>query len=181
LGFYRTLRHPDQIKAIAYMEAIALPRRWEDFGAAADIFRALRSDKGEHMILDENFFVERVLPGNVMRGLRDDEMAAYRAPYRDREARLPTLVWPRQIPIEGEPADVAAIVEAYGQWLAQSALPKLLILGDPGAIVTGRTRDFVRTWPNQHEVTVKGRHFLQEDSPDQIGTALAAFVKAVRG
>jgi haloalkane dehalogenase len=181
LGFYRALRHPDQIKAIAYMEAIALPRRWEDFGAAGDIFRALRSDKGEHMILDENFFVERVLPSNVMRGLRDDEMAAYRAPYREREARLPTLVWPRQIPIEGEPADVAAIVEAYGQWLTQSALPKLLILGDPGAIVTGRTRNFVRTWPNQHEVTVKGRHFLQEDSPDQIGTALAAFVKAVRG
>jgi haloalkane dehalogenase len=181
LGFYRAFRHPEQIKAIAYMEAIALPRRWEDFGAAADIFRALRSDQGEHMILDENFFVETILPRNVIRTLTGEEMTAYRAPYLEREARLPTLVWPREIPIEGEPADVAAIVDSYGKWLAQSSLPKLLILGDPGAIMTGRTRDFCRSWANQQEVTVRGRHFLQEDSPVQIGTALADFVKTVRG
>jgi len=181
LGFYRALRHPDQIKAIAYMEAIALPRRWEDFGPAAPVFQALRSEKGEHMILDENFFVETILPRNVIRTLSAEEMAAYRAPYLEREARLPTLVWPRQIPVEGEPADVAAIVDQYGSWLSRSELPKLLILGDPGAIMTGRTRDFCRSWRNQQEVTVKGRHFLQEDSPAEIGAALAEFVKTLDG
>jgi haloalkane dehalogenase len=162
------------------MEAIALPRRWEDFGDAAGIFRALRSEKGEHMILDDNFFVETILPRNVIRKLSDDEMTAYRAPCLERDARLPTLVWPREIPIEGAPADVAAIVESYGKWLSQSELPKLLILSDPGAIMTGRTREFCRSWANQREVTVKGRHFLQEDSPDQIGVALADFIRAVR-
>ena len=179
LGFHRAFRFPDQIRAIAYMEAIALPRRWEDFGEAAGIFRALRSPQGEHMILDENFFVEAVLPRSVIRQLSEEEMAAYRAPYFEREARLPTLAWPRQIPIEGEPADVTEIVEGYGSWLSQSPIPKLLILGDPGAIVTGRTRDFCRTWQNQREVMVPGRHFLQEDSPDQIGIALKEFVKSV--
>jgi haloalkane dehalogenase len=180
LGFYRAFRYPEHIKAIAYMEAIALPRRWEDFGEAESIFRALRSDKGEHMILDDNFFVETILPRSVIRKLAEEEIAAYRAPYLERDARLPTLIWPRQIPIEGEPADVTAIVESYGQWLSRSQIPKLLILSDPGAIMTGRTRDFCRSWPNQREVTVQGRHFLQEDSPDQIGTALAEFVKAAR-
>jgi haloalkane dehalogenase len=180
LGFYRAFRYPTQIKAIVYMEAIALHGRWEDFGTAAGFFQALRSDKGEQMILDDNFFVETYLPRNVLRKLSEEEMAAYRAPYLERDARQPTLVWPREIPIEGEPADVAAIVESYGKWLSQSSLPKLLILSDPGAIMTGRTRDFCRTWPNQREVTVKGRHFIQEDSPDQIGAALAEFIKATR-
>jgi haloalkane dehalogenase len=179
LGFYRAFRHPEQIKAIAYMEAGVLPRRFEDFGPAADIFRALRSDKGEHMIFDEDFFVETVLPRGVIRKLGDDEMAAYRAPYREREARLPTLVWPRQIPIDGQPPDVTAIVVDNGKWLAQSTIPKLLILGDPGTVITGRMRDFCRTWVNQREVAVKGIHFLQEDSPDEIGTAVAEFLKSV--
>jgi len=179
LGFYRAFRHPDQIRAIAYMEAIASPRRWEDFGEAAGIFRALRSPLGEQMVLDENAFVERVLPRSIIRKLADEEMAAYRAPFLEREARLPTLAWPRQIPIEGEPADVTAIVEAYGAWLAQSEIPKLLILGDPGAIITGRTREFCRSWRNQREVVVPGRHFLQEDSPDQIGIALREFVQSI--
>jgi haloalkane dehalogenase len=180
LGFYRALRQPEQIKAIAYMEAIALPRRWEDFGPAADMFRALRSDKGERLIFEENFFVEMVLPRGMIRQLDAEEMAAYRAPYLEREARLPTLAWPRQIPIEGEPADVTRIVETYGDWLRPSPLPKLLVLGDPGAIITGRTRDFCRSWTNQREVTVKGRHFLQEDSPHQIGAALADFIRDTR-
>src|SRR5205809_651139 len=129
------------------------------------------------MILDDNLFVERILPASILRTLSDEEMAAYRAPFREREARLPTLVWPRQIPIEGEPADVAAIVESFGRAMSQSALPKLLIVDDPGAIVRGRTLEFCRTWPNQTEVTVKGVHFLQEDSPDEIGRALQEFVK----
>jgi haloalkane dehalogenase len=179
LGFHRAFRHPEQIKAIAYMEAIALPLRWEDFGEAASVFQALRSKQGESMVLDENFFVERILPGSVIRGLGPEEMVVYRMPYLEREARLPTLEWPRQIPVEGEPADVAAIVERCGEWLSRSELPKLLVLNEPGAIMRGRTRAFCRSWPNQTEVTVKGRHFLQEDSPDEIGAALAGFVRAI--
>jgi haloalkane dehalogenase len=108
-------------------------------------------------------------------------MTAYRAPYRAREARLPTLVWPRQIPIDGRPADVTAIVENNGKWLSQSSIPKLLVLGDPGSVITGRAREFCRTWANQREIAVKGVHFLQEDSLDQIGTALAEFLKSARG
>jgi haloalkane dehalogenase len=180
LGFHRASRYPDQIKAIAYMEAIAMSRRWDDFGEAAGIFRALRSEKGEHMILDENFFVETVLPRSVLRQLSPEEMTAYRAPFLERDARLPTLVWPRQIPVEGEPADVTAIVESYAAFLSRSQIPKLLIVGEPGAIVTGRTREFCRTWRNQREVTVPGRHFLQEDSPHQIGAALTEFVTSLR-
>ena len=181
LGFHRVTRFPGQFQAIAYMEAVALPRRWEDFGEAGGIFRGLRSAKGEQMVLDENFFVEGILPRSIFRKLSDQEMAAYRAPFLTREDRLPTLVWPRQIPIEGEPADVTAITESYGKAMSQSKLPKLLIVGDPGAIIKGRTLEFCRTWPNQTEVTVKGLHFLQEDSPHEIGKALQAFVKSVRG
>lgn len=182
LGFHRASRHPGQVQAIAYMEAIALPMRWDDFGEAAGIFQALRSDNGEHMVLEDNFFVETVLPRNVMRTLAPEEMAAYRAPYLEREARLPTLVWPRQIPVDGEPAEVAAIVERYGEWLSRSGLPKLLVRSEPGAIMKpgGRTLEFCRGWPNQREVTVRGGHFLPEDSPAEIGQALAAFVHELR-
>jgi haloalkane dehalogenase len=180
LGFHRAFRYPRQIKAIAYMEAIAMPLRWEDFGEARGIFQGLRSSQGEQMILDGNFFVEAVLPRSILRKLSDHEMAAYRAPFLEREARLPTLVWPRQIPVEGEPADVSAIVESYGGWLCQCEIPKLLIVGQPGAIIRGRTLEFCRSWGNQTEVRVKGLHFLQEDSPDEIGEALQEFVTANR-
>jgi haloalkane dehalogenase len=176
LGFHRAFRHPDQFRAIAYMEPIALPMRWEDFGEAAGVFQALRSERGEHMVLDENFFVEKILPGNVIRGLGEEEMRAYRSPFDAREARLPTLVWPREIPVDGEPADVAAIVASYGQWLSRAAIPKLLVASEPGAIMRGRTRAFCRGWPNQREVTVGGGHFLVEDSPHEIGAALADFI-----
>lgn len=180
LGFYRAHRFPRQIQGIAYMEAIVQPRRWEDFGEAAAIFRALRSERGEAMIFQENAFVEMVLPRGMFRKLVAEEMAAYRAPYLEPEARLPTLAWPRQIPIEGEPADVTAIVRDYGAWLAQSDIPKLLINGDPGALIAGPSRDFCRAWRNQQEITVKGRHFLQEDAPHEIGAALRKFVMSVR-
>jgi haloalkane dehalogenase len=181
LGFYRAFRHRDQVQAIVYMEAIVQPRRWEDFPDGRDaMFRALRSEQGEHMVLDENFFIEVVLPKSIIRRLSDAEMAAYRAPFRDRQARLPTLVWPRELPIEGAPADVVKIVERYGEWLAGSDLPKLFINADPGAQVVGRIRDFCRGWPNQREVTVPGIHFIQEDSPDQIGAAIRQFVGSLR-
>jgi haloalkane dehalogenase len=180
LGFHRATRHPEQIRAIAYMEAIAMPMTWEDFGEAVGIFQGLRSEKGEQMILDKNLFVETILPRSIIRKLSEEEMNRYRAPFLNREDRLPTLVWPRQIPIEGEPADVTAIVERYGQAMSRSPMPKLLIVGDPGAIIRGRTLEFCRNWPNQTEVTVKGRHFLQEDSPDEIGKALQEFVKSLQ-
>ena len=182
LGFYRAFRHPDQIQAIVYMEAIVQPRRWDDFLTGRDaMFRALRSEQGEHMVLDENFFIEVVLPRSIIRKLSDEEMAAYRAPFRDRDARLPTLVWPRELPIEGAPADVVTIVERYGEWLAgNEQLPKLFINADPGAQIVGRIRDFCRKWPNQSEVTVPGIHFIQEDSPDQIGIAIRKFVGSLR-
>jgi haloalkane dehalogenase len=177
LGFYRAFRHRNQVQAIVYMEAIVQPRRWEDFPSGRDrMFRALRSEEGEHLVLDENFFIEVVLPKSIIRKLSDEEMAAYRAPFLDREARLPTLIWPRELPIEGAPADVVKIVESYGEWLAGSDLPKLFINADPGAQIVGRIRDFCRGWPNQREVTVPGIHFIQEDSQDQIGEAIREFV-----
>ena len=182
LGFYWAFRHRNRVQAIVYMEAIVQPRRWDDFPNGRDaMFRALRSEQGEHMVLDENFFIEVVLPKSIIRRLSAEEMAAYRAPFRDREARLPTLVWPRELPIEGAPADVVTIVERYGEWLAGSEqLPKLFINADPGAQIVGRLRDFCRGWPNQREVTVSGIHFIQEDSPDQIGGAIREFVGSLR-
>ena len=177
LGFHRATRYPKQIKAIAYMEAIAMPMRWEDFGEVDVIFRSLRSGKGEQMILDENFFVETILPLSIIRKLSEQEMAAYRAPFLAREARLPTLVWPRQIPIEGEPADVSAAAAAYADWLGTSNVPKLFLKAEPGAILANDTLvNLVRGWPALTEVTVAGIHFVQEDSPDEIGRAIAGWM-----
>ena len=148
LGFYRAFRHPRQVRAIAYMEALAMPRRWSDFPSGRDqMFHAMRSSEGERLVLDENYFVETVLPKSILRRLSDEEMAAYRRPYGTRESRLPTLIWPRELPIEGVPADVVEIVEAYGAWLAQSPIPKLFISAEPGSLLVGRARDFCRTWP----------------------------------
>lgn len=177
LGFHRAFRYPEQIKGIAYMEAIVQPRRWEDFPAGRDaIFRALLSDKGEEMIMKHNFFIETVLPKSILRKLDEVEMEAYRAPFRTEADRLPTLIFPRSLPIDGSPADIALIVEQYGKWMAENRLPKLLISAEPGALLVGRALDFCRTWHNQREVTVKGIHYIQEDSPAEIGVALREFV-----
>ncbi len=178
LGFYWAFRHPERIRAIAYMESIVQPRRWDDFPNGRDkMFRAIRSDAGERLVFDENFFIEVVLPKSIIRKLTDEEMEAYRRPFRDREARLPTLVWPRDLPIEGEPADVTSIVTQYGTWLSKSSIPKLFISAEPGAVIVGRQREFCRTWPNQREISVKGIHFIQEDSPGEIGSAVASFAR----
>jgi haloalkane dehalogenase len=181
LGFHWASRFPARVQAIAYMEAIVQPRRWEDYPNGRDkFFRALRSAEGEKLVFDDNFFIEAILPKSILRQLSEPEMDAYRAPFRAREQRLPTLVWPRELPIEGEPEDVVSIVEAYGAWLAQSQLPKLFIAAEPGALLVGRARAFCRSWPNQREATVKGIHFVQEDSPNEIGVALRDFVAEVR-
>lgn len=175
LAFHWAHRHPERVKGIAYMEAIVQPVTWEQWPQAARaIFQAMRSPAGEEMILEKNVFVERILPGSVLRALSDEEMAMYRRPYLEAgESRRPTLTWPREIPVEGEPSDVVEIVSRYAEWLSVSDVPKLFINADPGAILIGRQREFCRTWPNQREVTVKGVHFIQEDSPVEIGWAIA--------
>lgn len=182
LGFHRARRFPGQIRAIAYMEALVCPRVWEDFPNGRDaMFRAMRSEKGEAMIIDQNFFIETVLPKSIMRPLSHEEMEAYRAPFTDPASRLPTLIFPRELPIAGEPPEMVALVDDYGRWLARSHdLPKLFVNAEPGALLTGRSRDFCRGWPNQTEVTVKGIHYVQEDSPHEIGQAVADFVAGLR-
>ncbi|MGE0625668.1 MAG: haloalkane dehalogenase [Pseudomonadales bacterium] len=179
LGFHWANEHRDAVKGICYMEAIVAPfPTWDDFSKqATPVFQGFRSPAGEAMVLEKSLFVERVLPGSVLRGLTEEEMTVYRRPFAEPgEDRRPTLTWPRQIPIEGEPADVVAIVESYGAWLAKSPVKKLFINADPGAILTGRVREICRSWPNQTEVTVPGSHFIQEDSPDEIGRAIAGWI-----
>ena len=182
LGFDWANQHRDRVAGIAYMEALVTPVTWADWPEnARRAFQGFRSEGGEDMILAKNIFVERVLPGSVMRKLADEEMAEYRRPFANAgEDRRPTLSWPRQIPIEGTPADVVKVVEDYSAWLAKSDLPKLFINAEPGSILVGHQREICRAWPNQTEVTVKGLHFLQEDSPDEIGLAVADFVRRVR-
>ena len=177
LAFHRACRYPEQIRALIYLEALVCPLTWADWPEAArPIFQAMRSPAGEEIILQKNVFVERILPASIQRELTAAEMAVYRAPYREAgEARRPTLTWPREIPIDGEPAEVHAIVEAYAAFLARSAIPKLFINAEPGMILTGRLRDFARSLPNQREVTVPGLHFIQEDSPREIAAAIAEF------
>jgi len=181
LGFDWAYRHPDKVKGIAYMEAIITHYEWSDWpDDARKIFQGFRSPAGEEMVLDKNYFVELVLPASVIRKMTETEMNVYRRPFANPgEDRRPTLSWPRQIPIEGQPADVVDIVAAYGPWLAASDIPKLFINAEPGAILKGKALDFCRTWANQKEVTAQGKHFIQEDSPDEIGRAVADFIREI--
>jgi haloalkane dehalogenase len=171
-----------RVKGIVYMEAIVKPMSWQDWPVnARKVFQGFRSERGEEMVLEKNIFVERVLPSSVLRGLTENEMAVYRAPFvTSGEDRRPTLSWPRQLPIEGQPASVVAIVDDYGRWLAESPIPKLFINAEPGSILTGAARDFCRAWSNQKEIAVEGIHFIQEDSPHEIGRAVADFARSVR-
>jgi haloalkane dehalogenase len=182
LGFYWASRFPERVKAIAYMETLVTSMRWSDYEPhKQDLFRMLRTLEGERLVLEENFFVEEVIPKGVARPMTEAEMAVYRAPYPDKKSRIPTLLWPREIPMDGDPADVARALDESGAAMAKSHIPKLLIVADPGSIIRKRVLAFCRTWPNQREVTVKGIHFLQEDSPNEIGTALRRFVQETRG
>ncbi|MFT7111449.1 MAG: haloalkane dehalogenase [Porticoccaceae bacterium] len=182
LGFHWASQHRAAVKGIAYMEALVMPLEWDDWSEGArGIFKGFRSEKGEDMVLKRNMFVEAVLPTAVLRKLGDEEMNEYRRPFTSAEDRQPTLNWPRAIPIEGSPADVAEIIHNYGQWLADDAtLPKLFVNADPGTMLIGRQREFCRSWPNQTEVTVKGLHFIQEDCPDEIGQAVASWLGAMQ-
>ena len=181
LGFDWAQRHPQSVRGICYMEAIVRPLAWDEFpDRSRGIFQGFRSEAGEGMVLENNLFVERVLPGSVLRELSEEEMSVYRRPFTEPgEGRRPTLTWPRQIPIDGEPADVTDIVETYAEWLEKSQIPKLFINAEPGALLTGAQREFCRRWPNQHEVTVRGSHFIQEDSPTEIGTAINAWLESM--
>ncbi len=178
LGFAWARRHPDRVAGLIYMEAIVRPLTWDEWPESArKIFQLMRSPAGEELVLQKNVFVERILPASIQRTLTD-EMETYRAPFREPgESRRPTLTWPREIPVAGEPADVVRIAADNAQWLAKSSVPKLFVNAEPGSILVGPQREFCRTWPNQREVTVRGLHFIQEDSPDEIGRAVADFVR----
>ena len=179
LGFDWANRHREAVCGIAYMEAIVRPISWDEWPEPSrPVFGGLRSEAGEELVLEKNTFVERILPASIKRDLTEEEMAEYRRPFADPgEDRRPTLTWPRELPIDGEPADVVAIVQAYADWLSGSDVPKLFVNAEPGAILSGAPREFCRTWPNQAEVTVEGIHFIQEDSPDEIGIAIADWLK----
>ena len=178
LGFHWANQHREAVAGICYMEAIVRPVVWAEWpDDATPVFQGFRSAAGEAMVLEKNIFVERVLPGSIIRDLSADEMAVYRRPFAEAgETRRPTLSWPRQIPIDGEPPEVVAIAQAYADWLAGSPVKKLFINAEPGAILTGPQREFCRQWPNQTEVTVAGTHFIQEDSPVEIAAAIKAWM-----
>jgi haloalkane dehalogenase len=175
LGFDWAQQHPNAVLGIAHMEGIVRPLNWSEWPKSArPVFEGFRSEAGEEMVLEKNLFVEKVLPSSVIRDLTDEEMAVYRRPYLNPgEDRRPTLTWPRQIPLDGEPASVHEIVAGYSNWLNECDIPKLFINADPGAILIGKQREFCRGWKNTTEITVTGNHFLQEDSPHEIGTAIA--------
>ncbi|MBC8341315.1 MAG: haloalkane dehalogenase [Proteobacteria bacterium] len=181
LGFDWANRHRDAVRGICYMEALVRPVTWDEWPeAATGIFKGFRSDAGESMVIEKNVFVENVLPASIIRKLEPEEQDEYRRPFaRAGEDRRPTLTWPRQIPIEREPADVTKILDDYGAWMSENDLPKLFVNADPGSILIGPQREYCRAWKNQTEITVPGLHFIQEDSPNEIGAALAKFIKAL--
>ena len=180
LGFDWAQNNSEKVKAICYMEGIVQSMKWEDWNEdARGIFQGFRSPAGEEMIIEKNLFIEAVLPGSILRKLSDEEMNEYRRPFKDKKSRQPTLDWPRQIPLENEPPEICKIVDSYSQWMAKNDLPKLFINAEPGAILIGKQREFCRTWKNQKEVTVKGSHFIQEDSPNEIGSAIFDWLKDI--
>ena len=181
LGFDWLRRHAEAAKGVAFMETIVTPMSWDELPKQArQVFQGFRSPAGENMVLEKNVFVERVLPGSIIRDLSEAEMAVYRRPFSEPgEGRRPTLTWPRQIPIDGEPADVVATVRANNAFLQANRMPKLFVNAKPGAILQGPLADHCRSWPNISEVTVAGNHFIQEDSPDEIGVALAEWIRGL--
>jgi haloalkane dehalogenase len=179
LGFDWARHNSHRVNGIVHMEAVAAPLEWSDLPEHAHpLFKALRSPGGVRMVLEDNIFIEKILPQTAFRQFNEDELEVYRQPFRNAgEDRRAMLSWPRSLPLDGEPREVNEVVSKNGLWLAQCTVPKLFINGEPGTLVRGRLREIIRTWPNQSEVTVRGRKLLQEDSPDEIGEAIAAFVE----
>ena len=180
LGFDWSMRNIERVAGIAYMEGIVRPISWNEWPkSSAPIFQGFRSNAGEKMVIENNIFVEKVLPGSVLRGLTDEEMLVYKRPFINPEHRRPTLDWPNQIPIDGEPKDVTEIVQNYSEFFSNNDIPKLFVNADPGAILVGEQREFCRSWPNQKEITVSGSHFIQEDSPDLIGKGILDWLEEI--
>jgi haloalkane dehalogenase len=179
LGFDWANHHRDRMRGFAYMEAIVRPLVWSEWPESSRrLFQGFRSAAGEELVLDKNMFVERVLPASILRKLETAEMAEYRRPFANsREDRWPTLAWPREIPIDGEPVAVVERVRAYADWMAENDIPKLFVNAEPGAVLVGPQREFCRKWRNQTEVTVRGSHFIQEDSGREIGKSIAAWAE----
>jgi haloalkane dehalogenase len=182
-GSYRFVEHRRYLDAL--LEALDVHERVtfviHDWGSALGFDWANRSEAGEAMVLQNNYFIEEILPNAILRKLSDEEMAEYRRPFAEPgEGRRPTLTWPRQIPVEGEPADVHAIATEYAHWLGTSNVPKLFLKAEPGAILANdRLVNLVRGWPALTEKTVAGIHFVQEDSPDEIGRAITGWMRAL--
>lgn len=177
LGFHWAFQNQQAVKGIAYMEGIVKAVSWDDWPESArGIFKGFRSEKGEDLILERNMFIEGVLPSSIIRKLSDEEHNEYRRPFLNKEDRRPMLDWPRDIPIDDEPAHMVELVSQYAAWMAENDLPKLFINAEPGSILLGKQREFCRSWPNQEEVTVKGLHFIQEDSGQEIGDAIASWL-----
>ncbi|MEC9392062.1 MAG: haloalkane dehalogenase [Pseudomonadota bacterium] len=180
LGFNWAYENQSSVKGICYMEAIVRPITWNEWPEdGRSIFQGFRSEAGEELVLKNNLFVERVLPGSIIRDLSEKEMDVYRRPFLNEIERRPTLDWPRQIPIDNEPEEVCKITEDYSSWMSVNEIPKLFINADPGAILIGEQREFCRKWKKQKEITVKGAHFIQEDSPHEIGDALSNWVQSI--
>jgi len=179
MGFQFARENSERVKSITYMEAIVMPLTWEQWpDAATKIFQLFRSDAGEELVLEKNFFVERILLADSATGYTDEEKAEYIRPFfNEGEDRRPTLTWPRQIPLDGEPNEVVEEVRKNAEFHKDSEIPKLFINANPGSILVGEQREFARTWKNQTEITVNGNHFIQEDSSEEIGTALREFTK----
>ncbi len=182
LGFDWAKRNQDRVAGIAYMEGIVRPlKNWDEWpSSSAPIFQGFRSEAGEKLVMEKNIFVEKVLPGSVLRGLTEEEMEVYRRPFNIPEDRRPTLDWPNQIPIEGHPKDVTEIAKSYSEYLSTSNVPKLFVNAEPGAILVGEQREFCRSWLNQQEITVSGSHFIQEDSPDLIGKGILDWLLSIQ-
>jgi haloalkane dehalogenase len=179
LGFHWAQRHPERVKAIVYMEGIVRPfRSWDEWPEVTRaFFQAQRTPAGDDLILQKNLFIEYLLP---LRHISNEAMEVYRRYFRNPgPTRQPMLTWTRELPIAGEPADVVRIVESYAQWLSSSTIPKLFIDAEPAGFLIGAQREFCRAWPNQERVVVSGSHFVQEDSPDEVGAATARFVSKV--
>ena len=181
MGYHYARENANKIKSITFMEAIVMPLTWDQWPEnARNIFQLMRSDVGEEIVLEKNIFVEKILLNDSADGFTDEEKAEYIRPFKNSgEDRRPTLTWPRQIPVDGSPQAVIDEVIKNGEFHKDSNIPKLFINADPGSILVGEQREFVRSWKNLQEVTVKGIHFIQEHSPNEIGTAIKDFLDSL--